>query len=50
MFNTTSVSLSHKTPKSQRSLNFNLGLNKACGVYMLTEKYLGLNKAYMFTC
>jgi len=28
MLNTSGVSLSHKTPKSQRSLNFNLGLNK----------------------
>ena len=40
MLNTTSVSLSHKTPKSQRSLNFDTGLNKACGVNMLTMKLL----------
>jgi len=40
LFNTTSVSLSHKTPKSQRSLNFDTGLNKVCGVNMLTMRLL----------
>jgi len=40
MLNTTSVSLGHKTPKFQRSLNFDTGLNKACGVHMITVKLL----------
>jgi len=40
MLNTKSVSLSHKTPKSQRSFNFDTGLNKTCGVHMLTLKLL----------
>jgi len=40
MLNTSSISLSHKTPKSQRSFNFDTGLNKVCGVNMLTMKLL----------
>jgi len=40
MVNITSVSLSHKTSKSQRSLNFDTGLNKAYGVTVLTVKLL----------
>jgi len=38
MLNTSSISLSNKTSKSQRSLNFVTGLNKACEVNMLTMK------------
>jgi len=34
MLNTSSISLSHKTPKSQRSLNFDKGSNKACAINM----------------
>jgi len=38
MFNTSRISWSHKTPKSQRSFNFDTNLNKAFGVNMLTVK------------
>ena len=40
MLNTSSISLGHETPKSQRSFNFDTGLNKACGVNMLTMRLL----------
>jgi len=40
MLNTSSVSLGHKPPKSQCSLNFDTGLNKACGVHLLTVKLM----------
>jgi len=40
MLNTSSISLSHKTPKSKRLFNFDTGLHKACGVNMLPMKLL----------
>jgi len=40
MLKTSRISLSYKTLKSQRSFNFDAGLNKACGVNMLTMKLL----------
>jgi len=40
MLNTSRISLSYKTPKSQRLFNFDTGSNKACGVNMLTMKLL----------
>ena len=40
MLNTSRISLSYKTQKSQRPFKFDTGTNKACGVNMLTMKLL----------